>query len=314
MPTPTNSPILPDACPLCRGAQSACVRSIPTSDLAARWLAALGIDVAHDLRGVPQVSQGDCPACGLQSFYPARPGSPAFYAQLQARLPYYPGDKWEYQRALSDVRAISSQRPRILEIGCGDGSLLERFRDAGAQSEGIELSPEAVAAAVARGLDVKLATTADLLPARAGAFDAVVAFQVLEHVPDPRGFLEQCAALLSPAPGSRLILGVPNADGWFKHIDDPLDLPPHHMTRWGRQAMRHAAAHLGLRVERLEIEPLADAYAGHWAAGVVGRLTGKLIDIYTPPGLAARVLSKGVRTLRLGRVLEGHTLYACMVR
>lgn len=307
----------PPGCPLCGRAAPALTREYDARRLVADWREALGVDAAGDMPPGLVVSLWSCRSCGLAFYHPAKAGSGAFYAQLQARLPYYPGDKWELRAAVDDVRALGlglGRGARVLEVGCGDGSLLKRLESVGVCARGIEINPDAVAAARARGLDVRCASPEQLLPECSGGFDAVLAFQVLEHVPKPRVFLEQCAALLSSAPGSRLILGVPNADGWFKHLNDPLDLPPHHMTRWGRRAMVGAAELLGLRVERLEVEPLTDAYAGHWAAGVVGRLTGRLIDITKPPGLAARVLSKAARTLRLGRVLPGHTLYACLTR
>src|SRR3546814_20138716 len=44
---------------------------------------------------------------------------------------------------------------RVLDVGCGDGALMAALRDqCGADARGLELDPENVAAAMARGLSV----------------------------------------------------------------------------------------------------------------------------------------------------------------
>lgn len=45
---------------------------------------------------------------------------------------------------------------RILDLGCGEGSLTERLAAAGASVVGVDMSPDFVAAATARGLDARL--------------------------------------------------------------------------------------------------------------------------------------------------------------
>ncbi len=73
----------------------------------------------------------------------------------------------------SPVLDLLAPRPgeRILDLGCGDGALTERIAAAGAQVVGCDASPELLAAAAARGLDVRYAD-GHALPF-AGEFDAV---------------------------------------------------------------------------------------------------------------------------------------------
>ena len=75
----------------------------------------------------------------------------------------------------------------VLDIGCGRGEMLEVFRDAGIQAQGIDLSDDSIALCLARGLD---AERADLFEYLGGLTDAslggVVCCQVVEHLPPER--------------------------------------------------------------------------------------------------------------------------------
>ncbi len=45
---------------------------------------------------------------------------------------------------------------RVLDLGCGDGALMERLAATGATVTGVDNAPSLLAAAKARGLDVRL--------------------------------------------------------------------------------------------------------------------------------------------------------------
>jgi 2-polyprenyl-3-methyl-5-hydroxy-6-metoxy-1,4-benzoquinol methylase len=116
----------------------------------------------------------------------------------------------------------------VLEIGAGRGRFLARLAGLGYQARGLEPSPHRRDEAVAQGLAVEATgiEDADVAP---GSQDAVVAWHVLEHLPDPGGALDRAAKWLRP--DGLLLLGVPNAASlqvavagshWFH-----LDLPRH---------------------------------------------------------------------------------------
>ncbi len=98
---------------------------------------------------------------------------------------------------------------RVLEVGCGQGSLLNQLRGTfpSARFSGIDLSAQAVTLANAKGFDVR---QGDLEGLRGETFDLIIAFGVLEHVPNPREFLSQVRDLL-PA-GGEAIVGQPMQD------------------------------------------------------------------------------------------------------
>lgn len=95
----------------------------------------------------------------------------------------------------------------VLEIGCGAGGtgrlLQERL---GCRVTGVDLNP-AAAAVAARFLH--RVVTGDVATAPIdGTFDAVIAFELFEHLPDGEGVLQRLASLVRP--GGRVILSVPN--------------------------------------------------------------------------------------------------------
>ncbi len=134
---------------------------------------------------------------------------------------------------------------RLLDVGCGNGTLLERMRRLGWQVEGVETDPEAVRRARARRLAVGLGAPADQGYADA-SFDAVVMSHVIEHVADPVSLLADCRRLLRP--GGRLVMTTPNAASWghrscraaWLHLD-----PPRHLRVFTSAALEPLASRAG---------------------------------------------------------------------
>lgn len=74
---------------------------------------------------------------------------------------------------------------RILDIGCGYGTLVEAAAARGAEAVGITISPEQMKRCRARGLDVRLMNYRHLPDEWSGYFDGVVANGSLEHFVQP---------------------------------------------------------------------------------------------------------------------------------
>ncbi|QPH53259.1 methyltransferase domain-containing protein [Pontivivens ytuae] len=76
---------------------------------------------------------------------------------------------------------------RILDLGCGDGALTARLRDAGAVVTGVDGSADMVAAAQARGLDARVMDGHSLI--FDGGFDAVFSNAALHWMTEPRAVI-----------------------------------------------------------------------------------------------------------------------------
>jgi hypothetical protein len=81
--------------------------------------------------------------------------------------------------------------PRLLEIGCGNGGLLEVARSLGAEAVGITLVPVEVDECRARGLTAYCLNYRDIGPEWTGQFDAVVLKGSIEHFVQPLDVVER---------------------------------------------------------------------------------------------------------------------------
>ena len=101
----------------------------------------------------------------------------------------------------------------IVDVGCGGGLLCEPLARLGARVTGIDPSARniEIAANHARraGLDIEYRSgTVEDLSAEGREFDAVVALEVVEHVPDLGTFIAACVA--AARPGAQLFFATLN--------------------------------------------------------------------------------------------------------
>lgn len=112
---------------------------------------------------------------------------------------------------------------RILEIGCGTGYLLSLLRDQGGEVVGIEPGPQGESAHDRFGVPV----VRDFFPSSQlpENYDLVIAYGVLEHLPNPAVLLRHIQKQL--APQGTVILAVPNCEPYVKSGDISCLFPEH---------------------------------------------------------------------------------------
>ena len=109
------------------------------------------------------------------------------------------------------IAGMIEPRSRVLDIGSGDGSLIEHlFRTRGCDARGIEINMADVTRAVAHGLPVMHGDAdTDLAHYPDGAFDYVVLSRTLQAVARPREVLRQMLRI-----GTRAVVSFPNFGHW----------------------------------------------------------------------------------------------------
>ena len=104
---------------------------------------------------------------------------------------------------------------RLLDVGCGDGALLDylaHFKRV--DGRGMEISQAGVNACVAQGLSVIQGDAdIDLKDYPSDAFDVVILSQTLQATSDPKGVLQQLVRI-----GRRAIVSFPNFGVWHVRL------------------------------------------------------------------------------------------------
>jgi 2-polyprenyl-3-methyl-5-hydroxy-6-metoxy-1,4-benzoquinol methylase len=221
---------------------------------------------------------------------------------------YYPSRYRRYTRlVLTVLEALyrirvggwhrhASQPGRALELGCGDGLMLQALAQRGWRVMGTERTEESARFARELGIEVLVDPNDSWAPDR--RFDLVIMFQVLEHLADPVQRLIRCRELLNE--GGRIIVGVPNFSSWQSRMAKArwfhLDVP-RHLVHLSPASLRAAAAQAGLQVESISFRSFEhDPYG--WIQSLLNmcgndnRLTRLLMRMTSPrPGDALTVLA-----------------------
>lgn len=136
-------------------------------------------------------------------------------------------------------KVISMSPKSVLEVGCGDGAILQLLSSEIESVTGADLSHEAIAFAQAFSPDVKC--YADDAKNVKGAFDLVMAIEVLEHIPDELvdGFVTTlCEKTKS---GGHIVISVPTTN---------MELNKKHYRHYTKELLTQ---HLGAISDKVEL-------------------------------------------------------------
>ena len=109
------------------------------------------------------------------------------------------------------IADMIAPKSRVLDVGCGDGALLDHLgRAKGVDGRGVEISQAGVNACVAQGLSVIQGNAdTDLKDYPSDAFDYVVLSQTLQATRKPHQVLKQLVRI-----GRHAIVSFPNFGHW----------------------------------------------------------------------------------------------------
>ena len=175
---------------------------------------------------------------------------------------HYPGFHYAYVRVPQTLPAAFQWRfdqierrqnkGRLLDVGCGEGFFLAFALQRGWEGYGLDTSPEAIQAAKQQ-LSGRVSASSLLHASyESNFFDVVSLFEVLEHLPDLMGHLQEIRRVLKS--GGWLCLSVPNFASlerkifgrWWVGLD-----APRHLQQFTPRSLRSVLEAAGLEVVEL---------------------------------------------------------------
>jgi ubiquinone/menaquinone biosynthesis C-methylase UbiE len=154
-----------------------------------------------------------CPECGLYQYGP--PVDNSFYGDEDYHANYERHHERKVRTATIRLHRIASllaaERPRILDVGCGTGAILEAAQHRGWEASGVDVSDRMVQRGREQGLDVHPVSGHEL-PFADESFDVVTAWSVIEHVSDVRVTLAEWRSVLRV--GGVLVVDTSDALCW----------------------------------------------------------------------------------------------------
>lgn len=170
------------------------------------------MDATETLLDIAASGRANTPAewtAYFRSFHEVLPNANELFTLLRTR-----GDDTSYTLL---AKAVAHSTQTILDVGCGDGNLIEALlAHASADAEIFAIDTSAAQTAIARtrfASDARVHVEqgdASMLPYADGTFDCVIAHQFLNLLPDVGVYLSEIARVLKP--GARLLF-VANR-GW----------------------------------------------------------------------------------------------------
>jgi GT2 family glycosyltransferase/ubiquinone/menaquinone biosynthesis C-methylase UbiE len=202
---------------------------------------------------------------------------------------------------------------RVLDLACGTGYGSALLAHAAAEVTGVDLSAAAIRQAKKRYKQTNLKyVTADCydLPFEAGVFDAVVANEMIEHVDDHDGLIEQAKRVL--APGGLFLISTPNKPVYNRykppnvfHVSE-MDIPA--FRKLLKRHFKHVqfiGARMALVSASFELDPAdrrknlatAKIYRGEFDQDVAAGIVNEDISLKDPEYLLAACSDEPIDSL-----------------
>ena len=171
---------------------------------------------------------------------------------------------------------------KVLDIGCGEGTFLQRAKRRNWQCVGVELDREGL-----KNSDLEIYETIATVKDAHGenSFAAITLWHVLEHLEHPRESLKEIYELL--VPDGKLLIAVPDAAGFQAKIfgKDWLHLDvPRHLYHFNFQSLEMLLRQHGFQIERRRHQEFEYDLLG-WSQSALNK-------IFSPPNVFFQLLTK----------------------
>jgi SAM-dependent methyltransferase len=164
------------------------------------------------------------------------------------------------------TRTHAQADSRILDVGCGEGLLLEALSAAGYRDlTGIDPFVEPI-----DGPTSTVRIHRRTIDQESGKYDIVMLHHSIEHIPDPAGAMRHVRRLLAPGGWALIRTPVAGSYGWRTYRENWLGLdPPRHLLVPSIEGMQHLAEQAELDIESISFDSTGCCYVVSelWASG-----------------------------------------------
>ncbi len=231
------------------------IDSLDKEVLLEKYNSEIGIDVSVELSSVQKVELYQCPDTNYRFFHPQHiAGQGPFYEKLEKFPWYYSKEKWEYDIA---EKYCQGKEDKILDIGCGEGLFLKKISTDLNEVQGLDFNEHAVQSGLKNGLKINNQTIEEHAQDNENKYDVVTAFQILEHIPNVKSFLDAATKTLKV--GGKLIIAVPNNEPYYLTYDryHTMNWPPHHMCWWDKASLEDLSKTFPIKPMHIEKQTLS---------------------------------------------------------
>ena len=193
-----------------------------------------------------------CPSCRLLWTSPLLRGKPVYAGEetyVSNEIPQKVRFRKQLRLFMEKTGHTQPESLRVLEIGSGLGYFLDVCEEAGIKAEGCDIAAEAIAYANRTRSRVREGTLDSYYPSE--SFDAIFAFNLIEHLPHPALFLREAYRALKP--NGTLVLETPTQDSLFHRLGRVGDIcsrgkfalygmaPSGHIYKFSKKTFGHLA-------------------------------------------------------------------------
>lgn len=182
---------------------------------------------------------------------------------------------WAVREALRKSSPDNKKDISILEIGSGLGYLTYSLNMAGYKTIGLDLSKEAIEKAKERyGNFYEAGDLFVVANTKANLYDCVIMTELIEHVENPKAFIEASLSLLKD--GGKLIITTPNKTKSKKGIIWQSDVPPVHLWWFAEESFIKLFDSLGKSCEFIDFTPYTTKFFDYGADSSMEQIQASL--------------------------------------
>lgn len=235
--------VIINKCPYCESKRIYPIRDFQFKNLINEYIERFKFNPYSNIYNDLTLTKMHCFDCDLEFYNYQIPDTSLLYEKLLESGNYgYPKYKWEYTQAINLIKKYNLNR--VLDIGCGEGHFLDKISPLVDFFMGCEFNKTALERCQRKNLNA----TSEKLNNISEKFDFICMFQLLEHISNPKEFLNDVLNLLLP--NGILFIVAPNPYGGWCSSDNPtvLNLPPHHCLDITKEFYYHLEKNYPIKV------------------------------------------------------------------